>query len=325
MRIKIGLILLVVVLALTACASKNSLPPDQVTVQLKWIHQAQFAGFYVAQEKGYYAEENLAVTILEGGPDVDIVESVISGAADFGVFSPENLIMERSQGKPVVAIAAIFRRSPLVFVSLADSGIRQPEDFIGRIGALAPEAMIQLLAMLNRLELDSTQVENRPYQYDHTPLYNGEVDFTYGYSTGGLLRMYESGYEFNVIYPGDYGVHLYADTIFTTDALIAENPDVAARFLKATLRGWQHAIGNIDDAVTATLVYAKEADPDLQARMMEASVPLIHTGEDQIGWMRPEIWQGMHEILLEQGILSNAIDIEGVFTLEFLELVHESN
>lgn len=318
--------LLVIVLAMVisaACTSQPDEIPDQVSVQLKWLHQAQFAGFYVAQEQGFYAEENLDVTLLEGGPDVNIVANVVDGAADFGVYSSENLIVERSQGKPVVAIAAIFRRSPLVFVSLASSGIQRPKDMIGRSGALAPEAMIQLQAMLNRLGLDPAQVENQPYQYDHAQLYSGEVDFTYGYSTGGLIRMYETGYDFNVIYPGDYGVHLYADTLFTTDAMLAEKSDLTTRFLRATLRGWQHAIENGDVAIAATLVYAKEADPDLQARMMEASVPLIHTGFDQIGWMQVDIWQSMHDILLDQGLLRAALDIGQVFTMEHLEAVYK--
>jgi len=322
------LILLVAVLMLTpACRSQpaEQRPPDEIAVQLKWVHQAQFAGFYVAQENGYYAQENLEVTLLEGGPDVDIVDQVLDGPADFGVFAPENLIIERSQGQPVVAVAVIFRRNPLVFVSLAGSGIKRPQDFLGRSAALAPEAHLQLQALLKRLNLDVNQVTIEPYKYDHSPLYEGKADITYGYSTGGLIRMYQTGRDFNLIWPSDYGVHLYADTLFTTDQMVAENPELVTRFLRATLRGWREAIGNSDEAVATTMKYAREADADLQTQMMAAVLPLVHTGEDQIGWMRPQVWQGMHNILLEQNLLAEPIELSQVYTMQFLEAVYGSD
>ena len=153
-------------------------------------------------------------------------------------------------------------------------------------------------------------------------VYKGEVDSTAIYSTGGLIRLRQAGYEVNLIWPSDYGVHLYADTLITTDQLIAENPDLVTRFLRATLRGWREAIEDPEAAVAITLRYAKEADAELQAQMMEASLPLIHTGEDQIGWMREEVWQGMHDILLEQGILAGPVDVDKVYTMEFLQKIY---
>jgi NitT/TauT family transport system substrate-binding protein len=322
MNAKTLLLLFVLTLTLAACAANSGPPPDAVTVQLKWVHQAQFAGFYLAEELGYYAEENLDVTLLEGGPDVDIVETVTHGGADFGVFGSENLIMARGQGQPVVAIAAIYRRSPLVFVSMAGSGIRQPEDFIGHSAALAPEARVQLNAMMHRLGLDASQIEIQPYRYDHAAFLEGNVDITYGYSTGGLIRLRQTGVELNEIWPSDYGVHFYADTLFSTDTYLEQNPDVTTRFLRATLQGWRKAIENTDQAATVTMDYAKEADPDLQALMMEASLPMIHTGVDHIGWMEPEIWEDMHADLVEQDILAKPIDIEQVYTLAYLERVY---
>ena len=217
MKTKPLITLVMVLLLLQACAPDSKAPPDQVTVQLKWVHQAQFAGFYMAQEKGYYAEENLDVILKEGGPDLDIIDQVLTGAADFGVFAPENLIVARGEGQPVVAIGVILRQSPLVFVSLAESGITRPQDFIGKRAGLAPEAIIQLRAMMQHLGLDADLVELESYTYDHALLYDGVVDITYGYSTGGLIRMQETGRDFNVIWPGDYGIHFYSDTIFTTD------------------------------------------------------------------------------------------------------------
>ena len=320
---RISAVLLLAMALFAACGPREvKKPPDEVTLQLKWVHQAQFAGFYVAQERGYYAEENIEVTFSEGGSDIDAVEQVATGGADFGVGAPEDILVHRSQGEPVVAVAVIYRRNPLVFVALADSGIERPADFLGRTAAIAADGQLQFQAMMKKLGLDIHQVKFVPYSYDYTPFYNGDVDITEAYSTGGLIRMRQAGHEVNLIWPSDYGIHLYADTLITTDEIIAENPDLVTRFLRATLRGWREAIEDTEAAVTITLKYAKEADPELQTQMMEASVPLVHTGEDQIGWMRAEVWQGVHDMLLEQGILNEPLDVGEVYTMEFLEKVY---
>lgn len=299
-------------------------PPDEVSLQLKWVHQAQFAGFYVAQEKGYYAEENIEVTFIEGGPGIDTVEQVAAGAGDFGVVAPDAILVQRSQGKPVVAIAVVYRRSPMAFVALAESGIDRPADFLGQTVAIGGniDATLPFEAMLKRLGLDIHQVEIAPSSYDYTAFYSGEVDIVSAYSTGGLIRMRQAGYQLNLIWPSDYGVHLYADTLITTDELVSENPELVIRFLRATLRGWRKAIEDPEGAVAATLQYAKEADLELQTQMMEVSLPLVHTGEDQIGWMRDEIWFGMHDMLLERGILPAPLDLDHVYTMKFLEEIY---
>ncbi len=322
---RIFTLLLLVFALLAACQPQEVVkPPDEVSLQLKWVHQAQFAGFYVAQERGYYAEENIEVTFIEGGPGIETVEQVVTGQADFGVGAPEDILVQRSQGKPIVAIATIYRRSPAVFVALAGSGIERPADFLGRTVAAAgiTEYELQLKAMLNKLGLDINQVEVVPHSYDLTRLYEGEVDITGFYSTGGLIRLRQTGYQVNLIWPSDYGVHMYGDSLITTDQMIAENPDLVTRFLRATLRGWREAIEDPEAAAAITLNYAKETDPELQAQMIEASLPLIHTGEDHIGWMRAEVWQGMHDILLEQGLLAGPVELESVYTMEFLREIY---
>ena len=322
---RIFTLLLLVFALLAACRPQEvKKPPDEVTVQLKWVHQATYGGFYLAQERGHYAEENIEVTFVEGGPGVDVLEQVVSGGADFGVGAPETILTQRSQEKPIVAIATIYRRSPAVFVALAGSGIERPADFLGRTVAAAgiTEYELQLKAMLNKLGLDINQVEVVPHSYDLTRLYEGEVDITAIYSTGGLIRLRQTGYQVNLIWPSDYGVHMYGDSLITTDQMIAENPDLVTRFLRATLRGWREAIEDPEAAAAITLNYAKETDPELQAQMIEASLPLIHTGEDHIGWMRAEVWQGMHDILLEQGLLAGPVELESVYTMEFLREIY---
>jgi NitT/TauT family transport system substrate-binding protein len=94
------------------------------------------------------------------------------------------------------------------------------------------------------------------------------------------------------------------------------------RFLRATLKGWQDAIQHYEEAVAITLKYARVKDPRFQTAMMEGLLALVHTGEDQIGWMKPEVWQGMYDILLEEKILNAPFEVNQAYTMRFLEDVY---
>ena len=297
--------------------------PDLVSVQLKWVHQAQFAGFYLAEQEGFYAEENLAVNLLQAQPEDNVVEVVASGKADFGVAAPELILLEKSDGAPVQAVAVIYRRNPFVFISLRDSGIVRPQDFVGRRVAYGISAELQFPALLANLGLIADQVELVPFSYDYGSFYRGEVDVTYAYANGGLLRILQDGYDVNLIWPSDYGVHLYADTLFTQTRLVQEQPDLVTRFVRATLKGWRLAVEEPERAVEATMEYALEADPALQEAMMKASVPLIHTGTGPIGSMEQAVWQGMHDMMLDHGFLDRPLDLSRAYTMTFLQAIYE--
>lgn len=324
-----GLTLALILSVLFGCSvSEQAKPPDEVRVQLKWVHQAQFAGFYVAREKGYYAKENIKVTFLEGGQGIDIAQRVVSGDADFGVLTPEFIYVQRSRGVPLTAIAAIYRRSAAVFVSLADSGIVRPSDFMGKTVAAGDPAgsqkdlETQFHSMMKKLALDVSRVNIVPYDPAYTAFYKGEVEVTPCYSTGGLIKMRRKGLKLNLIWPSDYGIHFYSDTLATTERLISEKPDLVTRFLRATLRGWQEAMEDYRQAVNITLKYAQAPDPELQTAMMEAMLPLVHTGEDRIGWMKAGVWQDMYGILREENLLAGPIDVNRAYTMQFLKAIY---
>jgi NitT/TauT family transport system substrate-binding protein len=325
-KAKISAVLLLAVALLAACGPQEvKKPPDEVTVQLAWVHRALFAGFYAADQQGYYAEEGLEVSMVpRPAPDADVVAPVIDGTADFGVDYGAGLVTARSQGLPVTAIATIYRRHPLVFMTLAGSGITRPQDFPGHtVRTLTPgSSAVAFQAMMTRLGLDPDSVEQVDVGFDQSPFLAGDLDIWPGFMNSEVLTFREQGYELNLILPEDYGVHLYGYTLFTTDRLIEENPDLVLRFVRATLRGWQWAIENPAEAGPLALKYDPTLDAADQTIIMEASVPLIHTGEDHIGWMRAEVWQGMHEMLLEQGLLDGPVDVDKVYTMEFLQKIY---
>lgn len=121
------------------------------------------------------------------------------------------------------------------------------------------------------------------------------------------------------IWPSDYGVPFYADVLFTTDQMIEQKPEVVRRFLRATLKGWEAAIQDPEQAADVTLAYIPNGDKAFQLGMLKASIPLIDTGDLPIGTMQPEIWQTMYQILLEQGIITTPFDVSSAYTLQFME------
>lgn len=316
--------LLITMALLTGCRpQENNSPPAQVTVQLRWVHQAQFVGFYTADQMGFYTEENIDVNLIPGGPDTPpdrIVADLVSGETDFAILSGAQLLEARDQGEPIVAIAVVFQKDPYVYASLKDSGIERPQDLVGKKVMVPADGEVQHNALLGKMDIDPSTIEMIPYQRDVTPLTSGQIDAMMVYRTGGLgLAFDEAGTELNWIWMDNYGIHLIADTLVASETLIQQNPDLVERFLRATLQGWQYAIENQDQGVEFTLHYDPALSKDLQKWMIEVQTPLIHTGEVKIGWMDRELWVQTYNILKEAGVIEKEIDIDKVFTMQFLE------
>ncbi len=305
----------------TSCRPADAPPPlEPVSVQLKWHHQTQFAGIYVADRKGFYRAEGLAVEYRPwavGGPSP--VDEVVAGRATLGITSQVQFLTAVERGAPLIAIAAIYQKSPVGFFALETSGITRPTDFAGKTVAFAPTHEIHLKAVLRRVGVDFRRVKPVPYSFDLTPFYSGEVAVWAGYIMNQPVDARLAGRAVTVIFPDDYGVHTYDDIVFTSTDLAARRPALVERWLRATLRGWRDAIEHPDDAVGITLAVDPTLGREKQTAMLLASIPLIHTGERPIGWMTPDVWQAAADILLEQGILRRRPELEAVYTTRFLE------
>jgi NitT/TauT family transport system substrate-binding protein len=322
-------LLLIIVLALSligqsACVSAAPATPQitPITVQLQWTHQSQFVGLYNADQKGYYAAEGLKVTFIQGGAEVDNLASVLDGRALFGVATAEQVLAARSQGKRLTAIATIYRRSPIVFFALASSGITRPQDFSGKTIRVAITLIPTLHAMLGKVGITPDQYKGVFLPSDVAMFATGDVPIWGAYSNAMLLTVQQAGYAVNVIYPDDYGVHFYGDVLFTAEDTIRQQPDLTLRFLRASLKGWTYAIENAEAASQLVAKYEPKADPALESLRMTASLPLVNTGEDFVGWMKPEVWAGMEQTLRQQSVLTSTLDINQVYTLQFLEEIY---
>jgi NitT/TauT family transport system substrate-binding protein len=317
--------LLLIAASLTACTTRST--PTQmltpITVQFEWTHQAEFAGFYAADQMGYYAEEGLVVTFLPGGPAVDNLATVTGGQAQFGIALADQLIVSRAGGSPLRAIAAVYRISPVVFFTLPDTGITRPQDFAGKTIRVPMPIVTTLHAMTARVGVSPEQYTEIELPSDVDMFLSGEVPIWGAYLTALVVSIQQTGCQLNLIYPGDYGIHFYGDVIFTTDDLIASDPDLVLRFLRATLKGWTYAVENPAAIGAMVQIYFPDATTDDQNARMTASIPLINTGEDHIGWMKPETWAGMEQTLSEQGVLTAPLDVTQVYTMQFLEEIYK--
>ena len=315
--------LLILLIGCAGTPSPTDVPLTPVTVQLAWTHQAQFAGMYAADQKGYYSAEGLAVTFIEGGSQVDKLTPVLDGTAQFGVGGADELILARSEGKPLRAIAVIYRRSPVVFISLAEKGITRPQDFVGQTIRAPSNIAPSLRAMLARVGIAPDQYTIVDLPSDLTMFASGDVSVWGIFLNSFLVTIQQAGYQLNLIYPDDYGVHFYADTLFTTDGLIATNPELVRRFTRATLKGWTYAVENPAEVPALVQKYKPDADATIENARIVASLPLVNTGEDHIGWMKPEVWAGMEQTLRQQGVITATLDVTQVYTLQFLKDIYQ--
>jgi ABC-type nitrate/sulfonate/bicarbonate transport system substrate-binding protein len=309
---------------LVACTAFKP-EPDKVTVQLSWFHSVEFAGFYVADQKGYYADENLAVTLKPGGADVLPAQEVADGKADIGVTGGDQLLIARSQGLPLEAIAAIFRQSPVALMALADSGIKTPQDLVGkRIGVISPNYDnnndIQVLAMLRQAGIDQSKVELVVTEdYSVGSLTSGAMDVYSGFAMNEPVDARLRGIDVNLILPQDYGVSIYANVLFARQQTLGERSDVVQRFVRATFKGYQYAIEHPDEAGDLALKYDNTLDLAFQRASMQAEIPLIDTGDVPIGTMDSPVWQNTNDILLQQGLIKSPVDLNTLFTNKFIE------
>jgi len=211
-------------------------PLDHVTLQLKWRHQFQFAGYYAAIEQGYYRDAGLDVILSEAQPGQDTVRAVLQGGADFGVGTSELLLL-RQRGAPVVVLAAIFQHSPLVLLTREGSGVKDIQDTQGKPVMIEPDSA-ELFAYLKYEGVDRAKLNVLPHTFDIADLLSGRVAAMSAYSTDEPYRLTIAGQKPLVFTPRAGGIDFYGDNLYTTETQLREHPGRVRAFLQASLKGW---------------------------------------------------------------------------------------
>jgi len=245
-----------VALGTLACSSAASpAPAVSLKVQLSWAPSAQFTGMIVADAKGFYEEEGLDVELLPGGPNVVPLQVVANGGADVGLTSVLELLAARDKDLPLQAVAQLDQLSALVLVTRQDSGLDEAADLDGkRIGLWLGGDEYEFYAMARQLGNDPEgdyQIVNQSFTMDQ--FINGELDATSAMSFDQLLVLTsQPGFsrdELNIIDYNDFGTVNPRGVVVATEAVVAEKADALARFLRATVRGWEFTFDNQTQAL----------------------------------------------------------------------------
>lgn len=302
----LGLVLLAVLLlpfeGIEAANTKESTP---IRLQLRWLHQFQFAGYYAAQHKGFYREHGLDVTIVPGSPERTSLSEVLNGRADYGVANSE-LIYHYSKGAPLVALAAILQHSPSVLLARADSGIRNPHNLVGQsIMLLGGESDIDILAMFRREGIDPEQLDIRPSSFQIQDLVDGKIDAINAYRTNEPFYLESQGIEPVIIDPAQYGVDFYTDILFTSQKELKKHPERVKAFREASIKGWEYALTHKEEIIDLIL---KDYRPNMSREHLvfeaEAVEKLIQPKAVEIGHMNLGRFELMAGTMVEADMLA---------------------
>ncbi len=290
--------------------------PDAVTLQLKWVPQAQFAGYYAAADQGYYAAEGLDVTIRPGAPDIVAEQVVASGQAEFGIDWLPSLLAVRDQGTPLLNIAQVFRYSSLRQLSWKESNITSPEDLRGKkVGIWFSGTEFSLLATLKKYDIDpDTDVLLVQQPFDMNLLLNKEVESAAATTYNELYQVLSAGHtidELDILDFNKEGTAMLEDGIFVREDWLQDeaNRDIAARFVRASLNGWIYCRDNAEACVESVLqrdesgVMSREAQ---QWQMDEINKIIWGDPLDPtlpIGYMDPAMFKTTAEIALQFGVV----------------------
>ena len=236
--------------------------PVKVRLQLKWVPSAQFMGFYYAKEKGYYAQEGIDVELIAGGPDLVSTNQVSVGAAEFGIANLYSVLPFIEKGHPVVEVGQIFQKSSFLLVSKKEKGINSPKDLAGKkVGAWLGPAEFPVYPLLDKYGLDKNK-DLTIVKQDNTmdALLNGSLDAASAHTYNEYLVLLKSGLkpeDINVIDLEQEGSGMLEDCLIVNTEWLAKNKEVAAKFMKATMRGWADAC---KDPAAATDIVWKYLD-----------------------------------------------------------------
>lgn len=303
---------------------------DELTLQLKWVEQAQFMGFLVAKEKGYYEEENIDINILPGGVGINPVDVIISGDADVAVAWTGNVLPAISQGEDLVNIGQGMQRSAMRLMALKESGIETPEDIEGKkIGTWPGGNELEPYAFIEMQRLDKDRdVTLISQNFDMNQLLNNEIDLASAMIYNEYWLPIEQGYsedDFVVFDMEEEGAGMLQDALFVKRDFLNENKDLLVRFLRATIKGWEYAIANPEEAVdlmNLDFTQADEGAKDHQIRMAQETAKLYESDdaiEKGLFYINLDKLTQTVDIATEYIDEVSDIDVNSIYTLEIWE------
>ena len=312
---------------------------DSIKLQLQWVTQAQFAGYFAADDQGFYADQCLEVELVENPPDVTPQQQLADGQVDFAIAWVPKALATREAGADIVNIAQILQRSGTLQVSFADAGITTPEDFAGKnIGNWGFGNEYEVFAALGEAGLDpATDVNLVGQEFNMNGLLSKDIDAAEAMVYNEYAQVLEATdpdtgelytpEDFNVISYEDVGVGMLQDAIWADGAKLADDPaykDIATRFVAASIEGWAYCRDEPESCRDIVVAAGSQLGDSHQLWQMNEINKLIWPSVGGIGMMDQAAWDRTVEIAqntpnLEGATVLTAPPTDGAYTTEIVE------
>jgi len=297
--------------AILALSGFSAEAQDKLTLQLKWVTQAQFAGYFVAKDKGFYKDEKLDVTIKPGGPDVAPPQVIAGGGADVVVDWMPSALATREKGVPLVNIAQVFKRSGMMLTCRKDSGIKTPADFKGKtLGVWFGGNEYPFLSWMDKLKYKASgpgaDITVLKQGFNVDPILQKQAACISTMTYNEYWQVIDAGMkpaDLIVFKYEDQGVATLEDGLYTLDAKLkdAAMVDKLARFVRASMKGWDYAIKHQPEAVKIVLANDNTGaqTEHHQTQMMGEIAKLVADQPKGLGYLEPADYQRTVDILLK--------------------------
>lgn len=320
---KLVLLMLGLAISLSSCINSQVKNDALRSIQLPmgYIPNIQYAPFYVAVDKGYFADEGIEIN-FDYSFETDGVALVGAGELPFAVASGEQVLLARSQGLPVVYTFAWYQQFPISIVSAPELNIKTPADLSGQtigLPGLFGANYIGLQAVLFSAGLTMAEVKADAIGFNQVEAFAAKQNnIIVGYAANEPIVLRSQGYEVNELRVADY-VQLAANGIISNETTIKDEPDFVLAMSRALAHGIKDTISNPDEAYTISLKYVEnllDQDKAVQMQILNASIELWKA--EKIGYSDPQAWENMNDLLAKMELISAPVDLSKAFTNEFI-------
>lgn len=322
---KLVYLILGLMISLSACSSlqvKNDAGAlRKIKLPMGYIPNIQFAPFYVAVDKGYFADEGIEIE-FDYSFETDGVALVGAGELPFAVASGEQVLLARSQGLPVVYTFAWYQQFPISIVSAPGLNIKEPADLNGQtigLPGLFGANYIGLQAVLFSAGLTPANITMNTIGFNQVEAFaTQQQNIVVGYAANEPIVLRSQGFEVSELRVSDY-VQLAANGMISSEKTIAEQPDLVRAMARALARGIEDTNANPDEAYTISLKFVENlADQDKAVQMQILNTSIEYWKAGKIGYADPQAWENMNDLLVKMELIPGLVDLTKAFTNEFL-------